>query len=186
MLITKGKVNIKYLFIITMIAVIAGGIIIGAFKLMHCPFWWPSIQQIQSVKDETATWETYRNEEYGFTFSLPESWKGYSVIQENWQGYKNTEQGDIVVEKGLKILIRNPQWTAGNPRQDIPIMVFTINQWNSLTQDKFHIGAAPINPSELGRNAQYVFALPARYNYAFPTGWEEVEKILGSHPLNAF
>jgi len=38
---------------------------------------------------------------------------------------------------------------------------------DSLQQEKFHIGAAPINPSELGRNTKYVFALPARYNYAF-------------------
>jgi hypothetical protein len=29
-----------------------------------------------------------------------------------------------------------------------------------------------------------VFALPARYNYAFPTRYEEVEKILSSNPLH--
>jgi hypothetical protein len=81
------------------------------------------------------------------------------------------------------ISIRHPEWTAENPRQDIPIMIFTTAQWNSLQQGKFHIGAAPIGPSELGRNAKYVFALPARYNYAFPTGYEEVESILKSDPL---
>ena len=65
-------------------------------------------------------------------------------------------------------------------------MVFTLAQWDSLQQDKFHIGAAPIGPSELGRNTRYVFALPARYNFAFPTGYEEVEKILEDNPLKAF
>ncbi|MGB8451919.1 MAG: hypothetical protein WCD89_06255 [Anaerocolumna sp.] len=50
---------------------------------------------------------------------------------------------------------------------------------NSLTT----FVSAPINPCELGRNSQYVFALPARYNYAFPEGFEEVEDIIQSAPL---
>ena len=65
-------------------------------------------------------------------------------------------------------------------------MVLTVSQWNLLQQEKFHIGAAPVNPSELGRNIRYVFALPARYNYAFPTGYKEVEQILRDDPLQAF
>jgi len=65
-------------------------------------------------------------------------------------------------------------------------MVFTLSQWDLLQQEKFHIGAAPIGPTELGHNTRYVFALPARYNYAFPTDWEEVEKILEGNPLKAF
>jgi hypothetical protein len=64
-------------------------------------------------------------------------------------------------------------------------MIFTLEQWNSLQKDKFHIGAAPINPSELARNNKYVFALPARYNFAFPKGYEEVENILSSKPIHA-
>jgi hypothetical protein len=64
-------------------------------------------------------------------------------------------------------------------------MVFTLEQWNSLQQEKFHIGAAPIGPSELGRNNSYVFALPARYNFSFLKGYEEVESILNTHPLQA-
>ena len=70
--------------------------------------------------------------------------------------------------------------------QDIPVMIFTLNQWEDLWQEKFHIGAAPIPPSELGRNARYVFALPARYNFAFPPGYEEVEQIIQSKPLKTF
>ena len=65
----------------------------------------------------------------------------------------------------------------------LPIMVFTFNQWNLLQQEKFHIGAAIIGPSELGRNNNYVFALPARYNYLFLQGYEEVENILKGNPL---
>lgn len=64
-------------------------------------------------------------------------------------------------------------------------MVFTISQWNALLKDKFIVSAAPIGPGELGRNHTYVFALPARFDYAFPTGYEEVEQILRNRPLNA-
>jgi len=83
----------------------------------------------------------------------------------------------------MKDKSRHPEWKADNPRQDIPIMIFTLQQWEALQLEKFHIGAAPIGPKELGRNSKYVFALPARYNFAFPTGYEEVEKIIESQPL---
>jgi len=72
---SKGKTNWKFLFIITVIAVFAGGIMIGAFKLMGCLYWWPSSQQIQSVKNETADWQTYRNEEIGIEFKYPDNYK---------------------------------------------------------------------------------------------------------------
>lgn len=119
----------------------------------------------------------YRNNEYGFNFSLPETWKGYSVIIAKWEG--GYASGPI-------ISIRHPLWTSENPRQDIPIMVLTLEQWMDLQQDKFHIGAAPIGPSELSRNSRYVFALPARYNYAFPAGFEEVDQIIQYKPLKTF
>ena len=62
-------------------------------------------------------------------------------------------------------------------------MVFTLAQWKALQDLEFSVGAAPIGPSELGRNSKYVFALPARYNYAFPKGFEEVEDIVKNKPL---
>ncbi len=128
----------------------------------------------------------YRNTQYGFSFSLPESWKGYLIITGKWEGSAlGGPQGGETVETGPIISIRHPQWTSQNRRQDIPIMVFTLTQWNALQQREFHIGPAPVGPKELGRNTRYVFALPARYNYAFPPGYEEVEKILESNPLQA-
>lgn len=126
----------------------------------------------------------YKNTQYGFNFSLPESWKDYKILTDKWDGLSLTEpESSKTVETGPIINIRHPQWTSQNPRQNIPIMIFTLAQWGSLQQEKFHIGAAPLSPSELGRNTRYVFALPARYNYAFPTGYEEVEDILKSSPL---
>lgn len=64
-------------------------------------------------------------------------------------------------------------------------MIFTLKQWKSLGQGKFSVSAAPFGPGELGRNKKYVFALPARYNYDFLEGWEQVENILKGHPLHA-
>lgn len=127
---------------------------------------------------------TYKNTEYGFTFNLPKTWMNYSIVTDKWEGLAiSTSNSEEVTETGPMISIRHPQWTAENPRQDIPIMIFTIEQWDSLQQEKFHIGAAPIGPRELNRNEKYVFALPARYNFAFPNGYEEVEQILEGKPL---
>jgi hypothetical protein len=125
----------------------------------------------------------YKNTEYGFTFDLPQSWTGYSVVVEKWEG---TYLDNSTKTEGPKILIRHPAWTNEIPRQDIPIMIFTPEQWDSILKENLAVGAAPIGPSELGRNSKYIFALPARYNYAFPIGFEEVENILKENPLKTF
>ena len=125
----------------------------------------------------------YSNTAYGFNFTLPNSWRGYSIVASKWEG--NSVSTGKVVETGPLLSIRHPLWTSAAKRQDIPILIFTIKEWVSLTAEKFHVGAAPIPPSELARNSRYVFALPARYNYAFPTGFEEVEQILKDNPLQA-
>lgn len=135
-------------------------------------------------KSETNHSIIYENTQYGFNFILPESWNGYTIVTDKWEGLTiGNSQGEAVAETGPIISIRHPLWTSKTPRQDIPIMIFTLTQWDLLRQEKFHIGAAPFGPSELGRNSSYVFALPARYNYAFPAGFEEMEKILDSNPL---
>ena len=124
----------------------------------------------------------YQNTEYGFSFSLPVSWKGYSIITDTWQGYLNG-QSNVTVEQGPIISLRHPLWTSENPRQDIPIMVFTLAQWNSLQQGNYSVSAGGIY-TELGRNAKYVFALYSRYNVAVLPGMEEVKTILEGNPLH--
>lgn len=127
----------------------------------------------------------YNNIEYGFSFSLPSSWIGYSIIVQNWEGNMiDSKVSSKVI--GPEVIIRHPLWTSVNQRQDIPIMIFTPSEWSLIEQEKLSLGAAPIGPSELGRNSNYIFALPARYNYAYPVGFEEVEKIIQSKPLSAF
>lgn len=128
----------------------------------------------------------YTNNDYGFTVTLPENWKGYSLVKSMWIGQGAGDTQEEPRATGPLIAIRSPLWTSAAPRQDIPIMVLTLRDWDDLKREVFHIGAAPIPPSELGRNASYVFALPARYNYAFPAGFEEVQAILEGKPLHAF
>jgi hypothetical protein len=146
--------------------------------------WLINNADIGEYEDDSAV--NYENTRYGFSFSLPEGWKDYQIITEKWEGLSLAESNEgEVAETGPMILIRHPEWTAAKQRQDIPIMIFTLTQWKSLEQEEFHIGAAPMGPKELARNSKYVFALPARYNYAFPAGYEEVEKILEGDALQA-
>ena len=127
----------------------------------------------------------YRNDQYGFKITLPLSWQGYRIMTEKWQG-NMVDDPQAAAISGPKLLIRHPLWTEAVPRQDIPVMVFTPAQWELIQRELLAVSAAPIGPSELGRNKNYVFALPARYNYAFPAGFEEVEQILAAKPFQAF
>lgn len=147
---------------------------------------------LQTAKQPQATQQTakphslvYINKQYGFRFDLPASWKGYSILPGEWSG--NVPGSNASEPKrGPEITIRHPLWTEAAQRQDIPIMVFTLRQWNLVEQENLIVSAAPIGPRELGRNSRYVFVLPARYNYAFPTGFEEVERLIESKPLHPF
>lgn len=131
-----------------------------------------------TASDKAAV--VYTNRRYGFRFDLPADWKGYRVLVQRWEG--TTVEGPRRKEHGPKIVLRDPRWTKAKPRQDIPIMIFTPEQW----KEDLAVSAAPIGPSELGRNSRYVFALPARYNFAFPEGYEEVEEIMKTKPLHPF
>ena len=141
-----------------------------------------STVQVTPSSTSVPTIIEYQNTEYGFSFSLPVSWKGYSIITDIWRGYNNGNS-EITVEQGPIISIRHPLWTSENPHQDIPIMVFTLAQWNSLQQNDYSVSAGGIY-TELGRNAKYVFALYSRYNFYVLPGMEEVKTILEGNPLH--
>jgi len=66
--IKQGKTNVKYLFILAIVAIFFGGIMVGVFELMRCPYFFPSSQQSQSAKDQTAGWQTYGNPEFSFKY----------------------------------------------------------------------------------------------------------------------
>src|SRR5690606_39249822 len=72
---------------------------------------------------------TYMNRDYGFRFLLPESWRGYTVVYETWEGRAledaaggSVPAGDPAME-GPLLRLRHPRWTPERPRQDVPIMV---------------------------------------------------------------
>lgn len=182
-----NKKNQKYILILAIIIVVigVGGYFIKSSKKATVL---PDQTQTNPNQTQTVPVETsilYSNTKYGFEFTLPMSWKGYSIVEEKWAG-QTVDSKKSVASEGPKILIRNPLWTKEIPRQDIPIMIFTLSEWDLIQQEKLSVGAAPIGPSELGRNNEYVFALPARYNFAYPVGFEEVQNILESKPLRAF
>lgn len=131
--------------------------------------------------DTDAKKIVYQNDTYGFSFLLPVSWSGYKIVEEQWEGHYIEDPSRL--EAGPKLLIRHPLWTENEPRQDIPIMVHTKDQWEAIESEELAVSAAPIGPRKIGENSQYVFAIPARYNFGFLTGFEEVEEILNSDPL---
>jgi hypothetical protein len=173
------KIIIITSVIASLIIVVIAGFVIYKFNFTN------NNNYIETTASQPETLIEYQNTQYGFSFSLPLSWKGYSIVVDNWEGYPiDVQVGQVV--KGPEIIIRHPLWTSKNPRQDIPIMIFTPTEWNLIQQEKISLGAAPIGPTELGRNSKYIFALPARYNYAFLNGFEEVAKILEGQPLHTF
>ncbi len=144
-----------------------------------------STRQGMTVKPRANKSVVYINKQYGFSFSLPKSWKGYSIVVGKWGGGTTSEDEQAKTTKlegGPLISIRHPLWTEANPRQDIPIMVLTHAQWDLVEEGQLIVSAAPILPAEIGRNAKFVFAIPPRFEYAFPTGWEEVVELLQHHP----
>jgi Antirepressor regulating drug resistance, predicted signal transduction N-terminal membrane component len=137
-----------------------------------------------SVSSQKVGAVVYKNTQYGFDFSLPESWKGYKIVSDQWTG---TSNGKTV--NGPEIIIRNPLWTSSNTLQDIPIMVFTLSEWAAVVKgpsqkegETLFIGAGPNGPTEIARNSKYVFALPFRYDFG-GEGVEEVHIILSQNPL---
>lgn len=144
----------------------------------------------ERTESQAARSVVYTNKKYRFRFSLPESWRGYSTVVTEWGGGdgRTYQAGEPMPppEKGPFILIVHPLSTKSNPRQNIPIMIFTKAQWELVEADMLVLSAAPVGPAELGRNAKYVFALPPRFDYADIDGREEVGEILQHHPLHAF
>jgi hypothetical protein len=124
----------------------------------------------------------YHNAKYSLTFALPAEWRGYSIVMQQWVGRQSDNKtGEIIrTERGPEIVLRHPQWTASNPRQDIPIRVFTRAQWEDVRQEIVCIDAGG-STDEICHNRKYVFGVHSRFNWGEATGWEEASKIVGQN-----
>lgn len=79
MFITQGKTNREFLLIVLILAAIAGGGILWlAGQEIPQP---PEIKLQEKVKDETASWQTYRNEWWGFEIKHPKSFENTYLSQ---------------------------------------------------------------------------------------------------------
>ncbi len=128
----------------------------------------------------------YRNATYHLQVNLPADWKGFSVLTLQWQA-TDVASGNVAAT-GPKIVLRHPLWTAAKPYEDFPIMVFTTAQWAKVGSANavWSLGAAPIPPSALASTSAYVFALPARYNYDFALGFQELDDAIRAGAVSAY
>lgn len=142
------------------------------------------VSPASSRPDQTDGQIRYQNRQYGFQFLLPQNWSGYRIIEDQWGG---TENGKDVF--GPKITIRSPKWTTQNEYQDIPIDIFTHEQWVKVVKgsqggpgEDLYIGAA-VGPGKIFENDKYVFALPGRWDFTCGIGLDEVYDILAHSPM---
>ncbi len=107
----------------------------------------------------------YHNEQYDFTFFLPASWRGPSVLIQQWDAplHSADYQTEVGRERGSIIVLRSPRWKGNDHYQDIPILVFTRGQWvASEGQQRFFPYACGLI-GELWHNPRYVFGMWTRY-----------------------
>ena len=142
------------------------------------------LTETQTSNTPTDSAVLYTNSQYGFTFDLPQDWAGYKIVANAWNG--NPLVSSAGKQTGPSLLVRNPNWTSTKKYEDIPVLVFTVAQWNSYLAGDYAVSAAPIAATELGRNNKYVFALPPRWDFDYSEGYQEAESIVQSNPLHPF
>ena len=116
----------------------------------------------------------YHNVQYDFDFFLPASWHGYSVVTQQWGKNRG------VAENGPMLVLRHPRWTASDPYQDIPVLVFTRGQWDALHHGKLwpSVYAGGVM-DEMLHNQKYVLGISSRYNANDSVkGWKEATGIV--------
>jgi hypothetical protein len=131
---------------------------------------------LQMVDTNASDWKEYSNSIYGFKMEFIDSWKGFAVDTTVWNG--RLIDGDKAYS-GPLLVFKNPNTTPAQSWQNIPIMVFTHDVWDMVVQEKVVVSAAPIGPSKVGENSNYVFATPPRwYGFTDAIGFEEAVEIV--------
>lgn len=113
-----------------------------------------------SLQPSSAT--IYHNDSYGLTFHLPSDWTGYGVLRDRWQANEHDDilNRDVLAGTGPILILRHPKWRLGHRRQDIPILVFTTEQWKAAVPERIYAGGVI---HELCRNKHYVCGIYSRF-----------------------
>ena len=165
----KQKTILIIAIIIVVLAVILGGIF--AYQYFSAK------SQTVVQTDQTADWKNYKNAEYGFGITFPDSWKGYSIVKSQWRGWNNETQNYDY--QGVQLVFKNPQSTTAQSWQDVLIMVVTPDVWGLIKEGGVSVSAAPVGPAKIGQNGRYVFATPPRwYGFTDASGIEEALNIV--------
>ncbi len=126
----------------------------------------------------------YHDTKSGFTFYLPDSWSGYSVLHKEWHGttYVPAKDEAVTVARGPVLVFRHPKWTASKPYQDMTVVVYTRSQWHAERQGvgscTYFAGGTMV---EIGHNRNYVFAMSTHEGKAELEGWREVNQIVSQN-----
>jgi hypothetical protein len=87
-----------------------------------------------------------------------------------------------VLARGPIIVLRSPQWGTNNLCQDIPVYIFTRQQWDDIHHGKYGAAGAGGVIYELWHNDKYVFGIHSRYNADDSVnGWKEAQDIVNQN-----
>jgi len=160
-------------FILVLVTIVVTAVIVAGATWFY----------IKSSEVEILNSKTYTNNEYGFELTFPDSWKGYIVERKDWEGVRidrpAIEGGPDY--SGPLLVFKNPQTTAQQQYQDIPVMVFTPEVWALVKgpDATVAVSAAPIAPAKIGENSKYIFATPPRwYGFTDAVGFQEAVEIV--------
>ena len=142
----------------------------------------PSAAQQPAGNSSSGAVIAYVNWKYGFTFFLPESWRGFQALECQWSGDPDSHG---VSEYGATISIREPLYTRISSGGEIPIMVFTKRQWRDVEAGNLNVSAGPFSPDVIGQNRKYVFAMQFRFDYDDLDSLENAREFFAQNPLRA-
>lgn len=158
------------------VIVLAGAVWLGMYFYVEFKKVGEINSDLQMVDTNASDWKKYSNSIYGFKMEFIDSWKGFAVDTTVWNG--RLIDGDKAYS-GPLLVFKNPNTTPAQSWQNIPIMVFTHDVWDMVVQEKVVVSAAPIGPSKVGENSNYVFATPPRwYGFTDAIGFEEAVEIV--------
>ena len=130
----------------------------------------------QPVVDETANWQTYTNEEYGFEIRIPKDWKNYSVDNISRLDYPGT----ILA---LELPTNDPSWLKIGEKKGIVFSVFIVSQTQAdeINNKCKQVGSNILclfNEQKVGQNENYAFYLNS--------GSNDKSEYPNDFPLNFF